>query len=163
MKLYEISNEIELLLSATDENGEINEGALMAFEKLNATFEEKAVSLASHIKNLEVEEEAIKEAILQMTKRKASLSNKAQRLSDYLQSNLERSGISSIKSSPYFSIKLKQCPLSVDVYNEESIPAQYWVEKTTVSLDKMAIKEDIKAGFTIEGAQLINKTKLEIK
>lgn len=165
MKLYEITQQYEQLLDeiANTEDGEINEENLISLTQFESDFEEKAIAVASYIKNIEAEEQAINNAINEMKNRKDKLTKKAQSLSDYLQYNLTLLSISEIKSSPYFNIKLKQCPQSVEVIDEEIIPTEYWREKITKSLDKMMIKECLNKGIEIPGASIQRKIKLEIK
>ncbi len=105
----------------------------------------------------------INEAVKEMVKRKTRLINQAQSLSDYLQINMQRLSISEIKSSPYFKVKLKTCPPSVDVFDENQIPAEYRREKITVSIDKIRLKEVLNEGVEVPGASIQRKIKLEIK
>ena len=100
-----------------------------------------------------------------MKVRKAKLTKKAESLSDYLQCNLQKLSINEIKSSPYFKIKLKQCPPSVDVFDEKAIPPEFWREKvtTTTSVDKIKLKEVMSEGIEVPGATIQRKLKLEIK
>ncbi|HLX52374.1 MAG TPA: siphovirus Gp157 family protein, partial [Aquella sp.] len=74
----------------------------------------------------------------------------------------ERCGIQEI-SSPNFVVKLKKCPVSVDVFNEQELPNEYKKSKEVISIDKMKIKEEIQAGVVIPGAQLKQNTRLEIR
>lgn len=165
MKLYEISNEYQAVLSTVNEDGEITEESIKFLDELKENFETKAIAVASYIKNLEAENEAISQAIEGMKKRKESLSKKVESLTDYLQYNLQTLSINEINSSPYFKIKLKQCPVSVDVIDESLIPVEYMREKVTVvkSVDKIKIKEVISEGKEVPGATLNRKIKLEIK
>jgi uncharacterized protein (DUF169 family) len=77
---------------------------------------------------------------------------------------MERCGINEI-SCPYFVIKLKKNPVSVDVFNKLQIPEQYIKTKQTIehSVDKVKIKEDILAGVEIPGATLKQNVRLEIR
>lgn len=163
MNLYELTTDIQSIFSHTSEEGELNDETIVKLDELNEQFEIKAVNIASYIKNLEAESLAIMSAIMSMSDRKKKIENKIQSLSDYLQENLQRLDIKEIGSSPYFKIKLKQCPPSIDVYNEELIPSEFWREKIVVSIDKIKIKEIIKEGIDVPGATLENKIKLEIK
>jgi len=49
---------------------------------------------------------------------------------------------------------VKTNPPSVKIVNEELIPAEYKVEKVTVSVDKKKIKDSIKNGWIVDGAEL---------
>jgi predicted nuclease with TOPRIM domain len=165
MRLYEITNQFENVFNQLDENGELSQEMMESLDSLKDDFENKAISVACYIKNIEAEEAAIEHAIDDMKARKAKLAKKAESLSDYLQCNLQKLSIHEIKSSPYFKIKLKQCPPSVDVFDEKAIPPEFWREKvtTTTSVDKIKLKEVMSEGVEVPGATIQRKLKLEIK
>lgn len=163
MRLYEITNEFENVFNQIGEDGELTEEMMLNLDSLQSDFENKAVSVAAYIKNIEAEEAAIAQAIEDMRLRKAKLAKRADSLSEYLQFNLQRLSINEIKSSPYFKIKLKQCPPSVDVFDETVIPAEFWREKLTASVDKVKLKEVLSDGVEVPGASIQRKVKLEIK
>lgn len=165
MRLYEITNQFENVFNQLDENGELSQEMMESLDSLKDDFENKAISVACYIKNIEAEEAAIEHAIDDMKARKAKLTKKAESLSDYLQCNLQKLSINEIKSSPYFKIKLKQCPPSVDVFDEKAIPPEFWREKvtTTTSVDKIKLKEVMSEGVEVPGATIQRKLKLEIK
>jgi hypothetical protein len=165
MRLYEITNQFENVFNQLDENGELSQEMMESLDSLKDDFENKAISVACYIKNIEAEEAAIEHAIDDMKVRKAKLTKKAESLSDYLQCNLQKLSINEIKSSPYFKIKLKQCPPSVDVFDEKAIPPEFWREKvtTTTSVDKIKLKEVMSEGIEVPGATIQRKLKLEIK
>lgn len=165
MKLYEITSAYQNIFNQIDETGEVNESFITQLETIQEDFEQKAILVASYIKNLEAEELAISNAIDEMKARKDKLSKKAESLSEYLQFNLQALSINEIKSSPYFKIRLKKCPASVDVFDDSIVPRQYWREKTTVvlSVDKIKVKELLSEGVEIPGCSIQHKIKLEIK
>ena len=163
MKLYEITNEYENIFNQINEDGEIGEDLLSKIDSVTLDFQEKAISVACYIKNLEAEEKAISDAMKDMAKRKDVLTKQAQYLSDYLQYNLQKLSINEIKSSPYFKIRIKQCPPSVEVVDESQIPKEYFREKVTFSVDKIRLKEVLSEGVEVTGATLQRKLKLEIK
>jgi|ERR1700722_3141604 len=163
MKLYEITNELQRIFDNVGEDGELNQEMLDNLDGLQEDFETKAISVASYIKNLEAEEQAIADAIKGMVVRKTRLTKQAESLSEYLQMNLQKLSINEIKSSPYFKIRLKQCPVSVDVFDESVLPAEYLREKITVTVDKIKLKETMSEGVEVPGATLHRKIKLEIK
>ncbi len=165
MRLYEITNQFQNVFNQIGEDGELTQDMLNNLDSLKDDFENKAVSVAAYIKNIEAEEAAISQAIEDMRSRKAKLTKQAESLSDYLQFNLQKLSINEIKTSPYFKIRLKQCPPSVDVFDEKSIPPEFWREKvtTTTSVDKIKLKEVLSEGVEVPGASIQRKIKLEIK
>lgn len=163
MKLYEITNQYEQIFNQVNEDGEISSETLLLLDDLKHDFVEKAVEVAAYVKNIEAEAAAIKEAIANMKAREESLTKKAQALKEYMQFNLQQLGINEIETSPYFKIRLKTCPPSVDVFDEETIPVEYWKEKVVMSLDKIKIKEALSEGVEVPGATIHRNIKLEIK
>ena len=65
--------------------------------------------------------------------------------------------------NPLLTIKVRENPLSVVIKNEEAVPAQFKTEKTTITVNKNAIKLAYKEGSTIEGVEFIRTKKLSIK
>ncbi|HWI50099.1 MAG TPA: siphovirus Gp157 family protein [Rummeliibacillus sp.] len=163
MQLYKITNEYENVFNQIDENGEMTQDMIDTLDSLQLDFENKAVCVATYIKNLEAEEAAISQAMDDMKTRKLRLSKQVESMSDYLQFNLQRLSITEIKSCPYFKIRLKQCPASVDVFDEDAIPAEYWREKVVTTVDKIRLKEVLNCGVEVPGASIQRKIKLEIK
>ena len=163
MKLYEITNEFESIFNDVDETGEITQAMFDAMDGLKDEFESKAISVASYIKNIEAEENAIKLAMDDMKKRRDSLKNKADSLTEYLQYSLVKMSISEINTSPLFKIRIKKCPVSVDVFDDLVLPPEYLREKVVTSVDKIKLKEVLNEGVEVPGACLQRKTKLEIK
>jgi hypothetical protein len=49
------------------------------------------------------------------------------------------------------------------VFDENLIPAEFWREKTTTSVDKIMLKEVLNEGVDVPGATIQRKIKLEIK
>lgn len=164
MNLYEIANQYQHLLdqSFNPETGEINEYAIAKLDETKEDMEEKGIAISSYIQNLEAEEMAVDAAIDRMQIRKNQLTKKVEYLVEYLRSNMERCGIKQI-SCPYFVIKLKKCPVSLEITDEKLIPDYYKVKKSVTSIDKVSIKEDLAEGLEIPGAKLKQRNRLEIK
>lgn len=164
MSLYEIANEYQEVLNNTfdPETGEINANAIEFLELMKLSVQEKSIAVASYIKNLDAEREAINQAKKNMAEREQRLEKRTDYLTQYLQSNMERCGISEIKS-PLFVIKLKKCPFSTDIFDEDIIPDSYKKTKEVVSIDRAKLREEMLAGVVIPGAGLKQNTRLEIK
>lgn len=164
MNLYKISNEYQMILSETfnQETEELSENVLARLDEITDKMEEKGIAVASYIKNLEAERNAIEDAKKEMAARESRLDRKAIWLTSYLQSNMERCGISEIKS-PYFVVKIKKCPFSTEIFDEESIPNEYKKTKEVVSIDRIKIKEEILAGVVIPGVRIKQNNRLEIR
>lgn len=162
--LYEIANEYQALLEDRydPETGEFLQPALGRIDEIAERLEDKAIAVASYIKNLEAEREAIEKAKKNMAEREARLDKRADYLTQYLQSNMERCGITEIKS-PFFVLKLRKCPVSTDIIDESLIPNDYKKVKEVVSIDKLKLKEELQAGVIVPGAALKQNIRLEIR
>src|SRR5579864_8962955 len=164
VNLYKIANQYQEILSHTfdEETGEILPQMLDKMTEISSSLEEKALAVASYIKNVNAECEAIEKAQEEMMKRGLMMQKKVNYLRDYLKSNMERCGINEIKS-PYFVIKLKKCPISTEIFDENNIPNDYKKVKEVVTIDRTKLKEEMLAGVVVPGAQLKQNNRLEIK
>jgi len=138
MKLYEIK---QMYLDTLDDIDSTDENALEAINDIEGEFQDKAIAVISHFKNLEVDILAIKDAEKQMKARRMVIENKVKYLKDYLLYNMIDTDINKI-SCPFFEVKLKNNPPSTVIVNEALIPDKYKTEVTTIKIDKAAIKKD---------------------
>jgi hypothetical protein len=131
-------------------------------EALGGELEDKAVNVAKFLRNMEAAADAIKIAEAEMAKRRKALENRVQWLKSYIKGSMEACGISQVEC-PYFKLSIQKNPVSVNILDEDKIPAQFKEQVISWKIDKAAIKEAIKSGGTISGAELINGTRLAIK
>ena len=167
MSIYEISNELQKVFcdfdETYDENGEITEYAMRKINALQCTMEEKCISLGAYILNIEAESKAVADAEKAIKDRRSRLEKKVNDLQHYLKVNMEKSGISEISGSPYFTIKLKKNPVSVLIHDEAQISSEFKKVKEVITVDKTKIKNQILAGVAVNGAELVQNTRIEIK
>lgn len=161
MRLYEIATEYEQIINDLyDEEGNENPQALAKLEGTEIALEKKAIAIGSWIKNMIAEKEAIADAKRNMYERERSLTTKIENWKQYIKENMERCGISEIKC-PYFVLKIKKNPQSVDDYNFDEIPEEY--KKIKVELDKAKLRMEMMNGVVVPGARLKQDTGLQIK
>jgi len=164
MRLYDIADDYQSALDgAVDvETGEINEQYLSLLDSLGEDLKEKGLAVAYYIKNIDADRDAIKAEKDRLAKKEKAIANKINWLHEYLTRNMDRCGISKIEC-PYFSIKLKDCPPSVDIHDEQQIPDEYIKRKEVVSFDKAKMNVDLKNGKHIPGADLKRNKRIDIK
>ena len=164
MNLYQLANDFTeqaTNLADLDLPEEVINDTL---ESMVFAVEVKATNVAAFVLNLEADAGAIKAAEEKLAARRQSIERRAKHLREYLKSNMERCGISEITANDKtFAIKLRQNPESVIVDDETAIPAAYFVEKVTRSLDKTTIKAAIKNGADVPGCRIGRGTRLDIK
>lgn len=159
MNLYQLSNEYQLLL----EKDEYDVAEMEALESLSDNIEDKAIAISHHIKNMEAEMNAIICRQKDMADRAMKLDRKIESLQDYLHDTLKKCKIDKINKCPDFVISIKTNPPSIHIDDEEAVPQCFFKPKTTISIDKTAIKNAISSGADVPGVSIIRKTRLEIK
>lgn len=127
------------------------------------SFENKAINLAAYIQNLSVEETAIKNAMQEMQSRYEKIAKKIVFLKDYLKSQMIVCNVSEITKSPYYVIKVKNNPVSVEVSQAAILPDEYITTKVTKAPNKVLIKEHLQQGVLIDGCALQQTSRLDIK
>ena len=163
MNLYEISKEYEEILNDLyDDEGNVNEQALMRLEQNDLSMQKKAIAIASYIKNMDAEREAIDSAKKAMADREKRYKKRIDELQGYLLTNMEKRQINII-TCPYFEIKVKKCPASVDIYDESALPEEYKRTKVEILPDKIKMLAEMKVGVVIPGANLKHNMSLSIK
>ena len=166
MTLYQIDEQIreaieKLFDSINEETGEVDEGAAKELEELQAAREEKLDACGAMIKNLEAEAKAIKEEAETLKKRAEQKQKNADRLRDYVSASLQQENRERFESSRVvFSFRKSE---QVQILADGSLPRKYIVKTVTEKPDKVAIKEALKAGMKVKGAELITKKNLQVK
>ena len=162
--LYDISQEYQEAFTFLSDpanmfDEELIENSLAAIKD---DFDTKATNIVNFANNLVSSNDAIDAEIKRLQALKKQRVNKSNGLKEYLKRSMEATGITEI-SCPLFTIKIRNNPPAVVVDNEDSITGDYIKEKVTYSIDKIAIKNDIKAGKEVAGCHLESSTKLSIK
>lgn len=162
--LYEISQDyLQALDVLTDPDNDIPLAAITdTLEGIEGQLQEKATNVAKFMQNLESAARAIKEAEQQMARRRKAIEGRTQGLKDYLKHNMEASGITKIES-PWFVLSIQKNPGAVEIADESLLPDDYKREVVSVKVDKVAIKDALKAGQSVPGAQLVQSTRLAIR
>jgi len=163
LKLYEISAAYLETLEALAEIDDLPAEAVAdTLQGWIGTFEQKAVAVAAYIRNLEVEAAAVEEARRRMERRQQSLERHADRLRVYLRTEMERTGITRVKSAEVV-LRTQKNPPSVVIDNADLLPDAYREQVITTKLLKAEIGKTLKAGAQVPGAHLEQTTRLVIQ
>lgn len=164
LSLYDLSaNYLQALDFLTDPALDLPiEAVNDTLDALSGELEDKAINVAKFLRNMETMAEAIKNAETDMAKRRKALESRVKWLKDYLKGNMEHTGISKIEC-PYFKLSIQNNPSAVNILNEDVIPEQFKEAVITWKIDKTAIKDTLKKGEAVPGAELVNGTRLVIK
>lgn len=159
MNLYELKENYLKVLELI-EAGE--EGLEDTLESINDAIEIKADGYARIIKNLEGSVTALKAEIDRMTDRKKSIENNIERLKENLKNAMIATGKEKIKTD-LFNVTVVNNPVAVNVIDEKLIPEEYFKVEIIRKLDKLSLRDAIKNGEEIQGAELMQGKGLRIK
>ena len=160
MNLYNLTTEMKNLTLQLEE-GELTPELEQALVITQDQLQAKAIDYCYVIKNLESDSEAIDNEIKRLKAMKDAKDKAIDRMKEAVRNAMLASGIDKIESS-LFKLSLRRSE-SVEVVNIDQLPESLTTVKKTVSADKVKIKEAIKAGLTVEGANLIENYSLQIK
>ena len=130
------------------------------FAELEMERNNKLESVAIYIKSLESEAAAIKAEEKALAERRSIKERKAERLRDYLTRSMQRFGDTKLET-PRVAIGFRKSQV-VEVWDARELPEDYW-KHPEPKPDKTAIKQAIKAGWNVPGADLVERQNIQIK
>ena len=162
MNLYEYTEQYRRALIALHDMDLDDDVINDTLQGLQGDIEKKGKNIAMFIRNIEADVKAIKEAEKMMGKRRNALETRIKWTKNYLLTNMQIAGISTI-SCPYFAVTLKKNPPSVTIVEESAIPEKYTTILEMKHIDKKAIADDLKKGNVVEGAALTQELRVDIR
>lgn len=159
MNLYELTDSYLKVLELIEAGEENLDDTL---ESINDTIEVKAENYAKIIRNLEGNVNMLKAEIERLNSRKKSIEGNVDRLKENLKQSMILTGKEKIKTG-LFNITVANNPVALNVFDESKIPENFFTYETIKKMDKSAIKDLLKAGQVIEGAELTQGKGLRIK
>lgn len=164
LRIYEITEEIQALDGLLDSWASNHEGDITDFplndelERLEGEREEKLLNLAVWHKDLKAQAEAFNKELKRLQARQKALSNKAERIKEYINCNLQEGEKLSDTRADLGWRKSTQVVIDVLV---EDLPPEF--VKFTRSADKTAMKEAIQSKEGCHCAHIETKMNLQIK
>lgn len=146
------------LIQVDEETGEIEPATL---ESVQIASEEKIIATAMYIRRLDALNKATKETIQDLQERVSADSKRIEALKWLMTKAMDSFQYTEVKS-PEVTLRFRKSS-SVEITDSESLPEQFLRTKTVVEPDKTAIKNALKAGEKIQGAQLVESRNLQIK
>ena len=146
------------LIQVDEETGEIEPATL---ESVQIASEEKIIATAMYIRRLDALNKATKETIQDLQERVSADSKRIEALKWLMTKAMDSLQYTEVKS-PEVTLRFRKSS-SVEITDSESLPKQFLRTKTVVEPDKTAIKNALKAGEKIQGAQLVESRNLQIK
>ena len=168
MTLYEIDSKIGELIErgftadCVNEDGEIDEARVEAYlAELPIEREAKLDAYGCLIKNLAAEVEAIAAEEERLKTRRKAKEKKLEVLKEAVVRSLAAAGQTKAET-PRVAYTVRRSE-AVNIFDEEALPDVYFVQKVTFQCDKRAVKEDLKRGIDIPGAELVTNANLQVK
>ena len=155
MTIYQINEEIMNCID--EETGEIID--IDRLNELEMERDTKISNVACWIKDLKAEAEAIKAEKQALEKRQKAAENKAESLKQWLQTVLEGEKFKDARCS--ISYRKTEKVVFDEGFCFSSLPGQF--KKVTVEPKKTEIKDYLKTGAELEGAQIVTSNSIQIK
>ena len=158
MNLYNIKSEYLNIAQELTE-GELTPELEQALMITESNLQEKAINYGYVIKNFESEVDIIETEIKRLNDLKKARVNAVDKLKTNISDAMQLFGILEVKA-PTFKMNFRKSE-SVEIY--EGLSQEYITEKISYQPDKIAIKNAIKEGKTVNGAGIIINYNLQIK
>lgn len=158
MKLYELTADFQTIQSMIEEG---QEGLEDTLESIELAIEDKLENIGKVIRNLESEANAFKEEEKRLADKRRSLENEVKNLKQYAEMQLKATGERKVKAG-LFTFAIQKNPPSVVINDEKLIPERFYVP-VEPKLDKASLKEMLKEGAEIPGAELVQGEGLRIR
>ena len=158
MNLYNIKSEyLNIAAQLTEEEltPELEQALIITQENL----QEKAINYGYVIKNFESEVDIIEEEIKRLNSLKKARINAVDKLKNNISDAMQLFGILEVKA-PTFKMNFRKSE-SVEIF--EGLDPEFITEKVSYQPDKIAIKNAIKEGRTVNGAALVTNFNIQIK
>ena len=141
-------------------DGAITEDLVQVLDAIDEEFNEKVEACCRMIAELRARSELAAREGNRLIGKSHTHANKADRLAEYVKENMIRMGSKTIESG-LFRATVSDNPMSVNLTDEESIPAEFLTPRDPV-VSKSKIKKALESGQEVPGAELIRKTGLRI-
>lgn len=127
--------------------------------------EERIRAVAVVIANMDAEADIVKTHAKRLAEKAKSIENRIEWLRGYLLANMTACGITEIKAGDVLTVKVKNKPAEVEVFDEKQVPVLYMNQPAPPPAvpDKRMIAEVLKAGGQVPGCRLTQGQRVEIK
>lgn len=157
MNLYELSIAFQEV-----QNMELDPEVMQdTLDSIEGAIENKAENIAKLIRNLESDVSAYKEEEDRLKTKRQATENKVKWLKTYLEDNMKLTGKTKFKSG-MFNFAIQKNPVSVNITDENILPEDYLIPQPP-KVDKTSLKEALKSGIEVPGAELKQTEGLRIR
>ena len=157
MNLYELSIAFQEV-----QNMELDPEVMKdTLDSIEDAIENKAENIAKLVRNLESDVSAYKEEEDRLKTKRQATENKVKWLKTYLEDNMKLTGKTKFKSG-MFNFSIQKNPASVNITDERILPEDFLIQQPP-KVDKTSLKEALKNGIEVPGAELKQTEGLRIR
>jgi len=154
MNLYEYEQAVMRALALTEEaQGEWTEEVEAAWDAVGETPEDRIARYCEVRANQLALVQGLKGEVARLNERIKTATAFADRMPTYIERVMDAAGKTEVDAGT-FKVKFAKVAPKVGAIDESKLPADYWVEKTSRSIDKRTLLADLKCG-EVPGATLI--------
>lgn len=160
--IFNIQKEyFELLTQLEECDGELTPELEQALVVSQHELEEKAVGYSHVIRKVDSDIDVIAAEIKRLQALKKAKETTVDRLKSAVENAMVMFGVQKVEAATtVLSLRKSE---STEITNEAALPKEYLTEKITYTPNKNAIKEAIREGKEVSGANLVTKYNLQIK
>ena len=160
MKLIELTDIYKNILNLIDSGEAIEDELKLALNQIEDEIETKAQNIAFVLKEIDSDIEKFKSIEDEFARKRKTLEFNKANLKQYLESNMIATDKKKFKTE-YFSFNIQKNAPSLDITNEDCIPAEYYI--TERKLQTRELLDAIKNGVEIDGVSLKQSESLRIR
>lgn len=162
--LYELSDAIRQVIARgfalDEETGEITFDETN-LDELRLMFREKAEACALYVKDQRALAKAIRDEERSLAERRRSAERRADRVERYLLAHIDELPDRRLET-PRVALSTRRST-AVEVVNDGMVPDEYMTYKTTKTVNRDAIRKALKAGESVPGCHLEERTNVIIR
>lgn len=158
MNLYKLTQNYQNVLEIAEQlDAETLKDTL---DSIDEAINDKVENTAYVIKQLDANVAAIDTEIKRLQAMKSAQSNNAKNLKLYIQESMEKVGLDKVQGK-LIKVAIQNNPASVVVTDEKKL-AKYFIEQPP-QLNKTILKQDLKSGIEVDGAELQSTRSIRIR
>ncbi len=161
LNLYKITGAFPVLMES-EEISEEDKAKIK--EELTLLLQQKSQGVIGYVRNIEAVIEAKKNNEKKLAESRKADERRLENFKKYVKECMENNGITKIETG-LGNLSIAKSPISIEITNEDEIPAEFKQEIRTMKIDKKAIADNFKStGELINGVIIhTDNTNLRIK
>ena len=164
IKLYDIPKKFDELMAKAEEGELTQEEYDHIGTEIAVELQKKSANIIGYYQNKNAFIDAVDAQIERLKKIKELEKNNIERFKKYVKENMEKMELTKIETE-LGTLSIAKSPATVEVINQEQVPDEFLRVKTSIEVDKTAIKKNFKeTGEVPDGIRIVtDNTSLRIK